>query len=1308
MQRQSVLGITSILSTAAAGTPADSLIASANVGQTITIIGTSLNANTDVVFPTIRSSDGLVGTRTVKPSRVLGGGSSIEVVVPDDAVTGTVTLSGGSGSSVLQIVPTIVDIDLTGSNFLVGSGFQILGSGFSEGDLTVRFGGAPVIDTGVFTGPDVFNTGLNTRWDRTDNDAINVLVPAGAAPGLITVETDGGTSASLLISATQLSTTALAGTPVSPAQPSANAGQTLRVLGSGFDLTTEIIFPIVDSLGNISNRAVLPDLAKTDGTLIEVRVPDDAMTGNVQVIGANANLFLQIVPTLRMVERFSGSQVRLLGSGFTENSNLSVDFNGETVNDTGLNVDVSLNFLANDTLSVHVPSGGGNLVSVITAGGVSAPVTIATTDPADVGEMRDLAIFPASAGVDSGRLVVVERFGAIKVLDPVTLALVRTINRPGAAADGIGLDFLTEPITVQDPVRGAVAVPLGSLIVVNEDDSPDRLYYLNPAGTGTILADVPLGGGTPLDLAGVLGAAYHPLRHTLFVLRSGDLVAEINPATGVAIKSFHTGFSVGAGDIAVDPVSRNLWVAGSGGRLVSIHPETGRVIGHYDPIGNTQLGTIALSQQGVGFQSFGDISGLAFNSLGVMLGTTSNIFDSLAERILKLKLPDAPTDIMVGGFLAVAIEGTPANSALPSANTRQRIQLVGSGFTRSTEVEFPRVNRFGEALSNNGQPGFVRVQVDAVSPDGTVVEVVVPDEAVTGNVQIAGVDGPGLFLQIVPTIRTALPSDPVVNFDGPVEGQRWSLFGSGLVEGDTLVSFGGVAMNENSTGAELDVSDVAASGFSRANGRLELTVPERGLAGPISVQTDGGSFLAGTVPIQAPAFAGIVSIAARAGQGTPVNSSVASANAGQIITLQGFGFSSTTNIVFAAVAEDGTRSQVVVRPVTVPNSGQITVRVPALAVTGPVTVAGSSFTVDLQIVPLLNGISAGSITPDGFLRLAASGIPEGGSGAGQSVTYTIGAGSVSDTSGTTGPDVFSALDAAVEIDLSVPADATGSDVTVTTAGGSATFRLSDLASSTVPAETQGSGAPDGVGGTLATAFDLAVAANAQLTVTGRIDPAADVDIFKLTGVEGGGLLSVSATGAQSTNARFILFDETGAILTGPVSSLSRFVLQPRNGYFLGYSGFPNTGYNPVTGSGATNASNVGDYSLSLRYGGPGTTSLNAFTATAAMGVPTSSNIASANTRQTITIAGENFSGSTRVRFTTFNGDSPQSGLTEREVTPASVAADGLSLTVAVPDDAVTGPVRVSDEAGGLILQIVPVVSDIDDLSTSTGARPACG
>ena len=60
-------------------------------------------------------------------------------------------------------------------------------------------------------------------------------------------------------------------------------------------------------------------------------------------------------------------------------------------------------------------------------------------------------------------------------------------------------------------------------------------------------------------------------------------------------------------------------------------------------------------------------TGLAVDATGKLWGSTNG------NRLLELALPGAPTAIQVGSAMAVAVDGTPADPLLPSANAGQRI-----------------------------------------------------------------------------------------------------------------------------------------------------------------------------------------------------------------------------------------------------------------------------------------------------------------------------------------------------------------------------------------------------------------------------------------------------------------------------------------------------------------------------------------------------------------------------------------------------------------------------------------------------------
>ena len=175
------ISFTGISGTAQVGTPTIGAAPSANVGQIITISGTDLKPNTDVVFPA-RDDSGNAFTISIRVSGVNAEGTSASVLVPLRAETGNLGVPGTSGSFPLQIVPTITSLSTTA--LIAGSTLLVEGDGFIEGEITVNFGGVAVVDADkTATTLDVFNV---TR-------SINVVVPVGAQSS-VTVVTAGGTS----------------------------------------------------------------------------------------------------------------------------------------------------------------------------------------------------------------------------------------------------------------------------------------------------------------------------------------------------------------------------------------------------------------------------------------------------------------------------------------------------------------------------------------------------------------------------------------------------------------------------------------------------------------------------------------------------------------------------------------------------------------------------------------------------------------------------------------------------------------------------------------------------------------------------------------------------------------------------------------------------------------------------------------------------------------------------------------------------------------------------------------------------------
>ena len=137
-----------------------------------------------------------------------------------------------------------------------------------------------------------------------------------------------------------------------------------------------------------------------------------------------------------------------------------------------------------------------------------------------------------------------------------------------------------------------------------------------------------------------------------------------------------------------------------------------------------------------------------------------------------------------------------------------------------------------------------------------------------------------LPLQIVPTLTS---------MDGSPSGEgTFNLFGSGFQAGAMTITVGGVTLPDS------QFANQYQNQILGGNNAQDRIVAPLVLDGPVTVTTAGGSAtLPGyAFPAQPPVqFTGIT---ATASSGVPANGAVASANAGQTITLTGQGFSNST------------------------------------------------------------------------------------------------------------------------------------------------------------------------------------------------------------------------------------------------------------------------------------------------------------------------------------------------------------------------------------------------------------------------------
>ena len=146
----------------------------ANPGQTIDLSGTGLRSTDQVVFETVDQNSGAVGWTTVSPVSVASNGTSLTVVVPTSATSGTVRLAREQVGLFLQIVPTVTNVDESNSAYH-GTSLTVEGSGLIEAGTAINFGGQSVVDDGPSSGPDVNYDFANGSY-LVDGE-VNLAVP---------------------------------------------------------------------------------------------------------------------------------------------------------------------------------------------------------------------------------------------------------------------------------------------------------------------------------------------------------------------------------------------------------------------------------------------------------------------------------------------------------------------------------------------------------------------------------------------------------------------------------------------------------------------------------------------------------------------------------------------------------------------------------------------------------------------------------------------------------------------------------------------------------------------------------------------------------------------------------------------------------------------------------------------------------------------------------------------------------------------------------------------------------------------------
>ncbi len=213
--------------------------------------------------------------------------------------------------------------------------FAITGLGFIEAENTrYQFGDVSIVDTSVTGGPDVRDD-PSTQIPLELNRFVTMTVERTAnAFGQIVVETAGGRSEPYAVSLDRVIGTAFSGTADLAATPSANAGQSVWLEGSGLSLASDFVVDFSDENALNASLLINPTWTSADGSRAQLILPL-AVNGLVTLRMLGASSYpIQIVPVVTGdIVDHATAQIRLLGRGFQERDSL-YDFEFNRVMDT--------------------------------------------------------------------------------------------------------------------------------------------------------------------------------------------------------------------------------------------------------------------------------------------------------------------------------------------------------------------------------------------------------------------------------------------------------------------------------------------------------------------------------------------------------------------------------------------------------------------------------------------------------------------------------------------------------------------------------------------------------------------------------------------------------------------------------------------------------------------------------------------------------------------------------------------------------------------------------------------------------------
>lgn len=195
--------------------------------------------------------------------------------------------------------------------------------------------------------------------------------------------------------------------------------------------------------------------------------------------------------------------------------------------------------------------------ALVTTAGTQAAELLDTLDPDTTASIIAIAVSP-----DDGNLAIYEDFAAeILIIDQQGIQ-VGSVPRPGNSSNDFDLDYALSEMTI-----GGSAVPAGSLLIFNGDDSPETLYAEVSDIPGSEFAS------TELSSASLVGGAHLPGTNNVATVEfiGGDFVRILSANDGSELGFFDPGpqpFDIFYGDIDVAEDTGELTIVSSSQNII--------------------------------------------------------------------------------------------------------------------------------------------------------------------------------------------------------------------------------------------------------------------------------------------------------------------------------------------------------------------------------------------------------------------------------------------------------------------------------------------------------------------------------------------------------------------------------------------------------------------------------------------------------------------------------------------------------------------------------------------------------------------